>query len=154
MTILKRRALACLLLACGSALSTGFAQLPGGARLLSIQPTTGVARITTGLQSTGPVRLSKFMEDGVEVPAAILAVSWTQAPGPARADMVLQLAYRMDDQPAIRMQSKALPNARGTQETRFEMPLTPETGRRVTAWRLQLVADGRVIDERTSAAWR
>lgn len=154
MRMTKRRAFAHLLMTSGCAFSIALAQPVVGVRVIDIQPTTGVTRTRLPFPAAGAVRLSKFMEEGLEVPAAILAVAWTQAPGFARADYRLQLEYQMDQQASIRRQTKALPHARGPQVTQFEIPLDPETGRRVSAWRLRLLSDEQVVDEWTSAAWR
>lgn len=155
MTKFMRRALVGLVFGCFGALSTGFGQLPGSVRLLDIQPTTGVTRVTSGLNTLGGIRLTKFMEDGVVVPSAILAVTWSQTPGLAPEGLVLRLEYLMDDRSEIRLMTKALPaREKGPRTTRFEIPLSADSGRRVAAWRLQLLANGRVLEERHSAAWR
>lgn len=131
-----------------------FAQIPGSARVLEIQTTTGVTRVESGLRTLGGARMTKFLEDGVAVPSAVLAVVWSQQPGLAPGNLTLRLDYKMDDQPEVTTLSRALaPTARGRQTARFEIPLSSRSGYRVSAWRLQLRAGERVIEEYKSAAW-
>ncbi|MCZ7592956.1 MAG: hypothetical protein M5U15_12840 [Kiritimatiellae bacterium] len=145
--------LASLALLLAAALPT-FAQVPGSARVLEIQTTTGVTRAESGLRTLGGARMTKFLEDGVEVPAAVLAVAWSQQPGLAPGNLSLRLDYKMDDRPEIQTLSRTLaPTARGRQVSRFEIPLSVRSGYRVSAWRLQLRAGERVIEEYKSAAW-
>ncbi|MCS6770647.1 MAG: hypothetical protein NZ740_01310 [Kiritimatiellae bacterium] len=123
--------------------------------MLSIQPTTGVARAATGFHPAAGERLTRFLEDGVEVPAAVLEVTWEQSPGLAPAGAALQLEYRLSGDPRVRTIRRTLPaRERGPRTERFEMPLTPAGGMRVTAWRLRVVAGERVLEEITSAGWR
>ncbi len=155
MATFTRLALAALALWCCGTASPCRAQVPGSARVLAIQPTTGVARVASGIQRVGGLRLTKFLEDGVEVPSAILVVTWSQMPGLAPAGLELRLDYLMDDRTDIQSLTRALPSGeRGPSEARLEIPLTRETGRRVSAWRLQLRARERVLEEYRSAAWR
>ncbi len=157
MTNFTRPALVLLALGFWGVVSPCLAQVPGSARVLSIQPTTGVIRVAANLNRVGGVHYTKFLEDGVEVPSAILAVAWSQMPGLAPSDMELRLEYRMDDQPDIRTMRRALPREeRGPVTTRLEIPLSPSSGggHRVTSWRLQLRTPDRVLEEYRSATWR
>lgn len=138
-----------------AAVQPAVAQVPGSARVVEIQTTTGVTRVESGLRTLGGARITKFLEAGVEVPSAVLAVIWLQQPGLAPGNLELRLDYKMDGQPDILTMSHALsPTARGRQTTRFEIPLSSRTGYRVTAWRLQLRAGERLIEEYKSAAWK
>ena len=131
------------------------AQLAGTVRVLGITPTIGVTRVAASFQTLGDVRLTKFAGDDFAVPAAILAVTWEQMPGLAPKDVALQLEYRIDGRTETHVLGHTLPpRERGPRTHRFEIPLTRNTGRRVTAWRLRLMHDNAVLEEYTSAAWR
>jgi hypothetical protein len=124
-------------------------------RVLDIQPTTGVARVASGFSPTAGARMTRFMEEGIEAPAAILAVTWEQTPGLAPAGAALRFDYRMDGESRVRTQVRPLPpRARGPQTARFVVPLTKATGRRVSAWRLRVTAGETVLQEIASEAWR
>jgi hypothetical protein len=143
------------ILVVGFGVSPVWAQMRGSVRVLDIQPTTGVARVASGFGSMAGVRMTRFMEEGLEAPAAILAVTWEQTPGLAPVGAALQFDYRMDGESRVRTQSILLPpRARGPQTSRFVVPLTEATGRRVTAWRLRVMAGEVVMQEITSEAWR
>lgn len=123
--------------------------------MLDIQPTTGVTRVSAAMHESGGLRLTRFFEDGVATPAAILVVTWEQTPGLAPKGVVLQLEYRMDGERRIHTLRQPLPErARGPQTARFEIPITAEGGNRVAAWRLRILAGDRILDEAQSAAWR
>lgn len=156
MTLLMRLAAAGFFLLCSSAFSTTWGQIPGSIRVLDIQPTTGVTRVSAGVDSlSGGMRLTKFLEDGIRVPAALLTVHIAQTPGLAPRRAELRLHYRMDSGPEIKTLIHPVSNRGGNPQTiRLEIPLTAENGYRVTAWRLQLVADSRVMEEYHSAAWK
>lgn len=123
--------------------------------MLEIQPTTGVTRVTTGFSPMAGARITRFLEDGIETPAAILAVTWEQSPGLAPAGVALQFDYRMDGETRVRTLIEPLPpRERGPRTVRFHVPLTPATGQRVSAWRLRVTAGDQVLEEVASAAWR
>ncbi len=146
----------CAALFLSTALPSGApAQPAAGVRVLSIAPTTGVTRVASGLRTMADIRLWKFADEERTAPAAILAVTWERAPGRAAPGAQLELEYRFDGRDAPRAQRVALPpRERGPRTHRFEIPLTPETGGRVSAWRLRLMHDKTVLEEYTSAAWR
>lgn len=153
MTNFMRGALACILAGCCGA-PVVWAQSRGSVRLLDIQPTTGVTRVTSGFSPMAGARLTRFMEDGIEAPAAILAVTWEQSPGLAPAGVALHFDYRMDGESRIRTKIEPLPpRERGPKTVRFTVPLTPASGARVSAWRLRVMAGGQVLEEVASAAW-
>ncbi|HMP75240.1 MAG TPA: hypothetical protein PKE12_02975 [Kiritimatiellia bacterium] len=156
MTMFFRRALACLFVGGIGFPLHAIAQPRGPARVLDIQATTGVTRVvsTPGVPSTG-ARMTKFIEDGVDVPAAILAVRWELSPALAPPGLELQFDYRMDGKPEIRTRVEPLPpRTRGPATTLFKVPLTGHAGWRVSAWRLRLQVGGIVLEEYKSAAWR
>ncbi len=154
MTNFMGGALIAILVGCASAPQV-WAQSRGSVRLLDIQPTTGVTRVTSGFSPMSGTRLTRFMEDGIEAPAAILAVTWEQTPGLAPAEAALQFDYRMDGESRVRTQTQPLPpRERGPRTARFVVPLTEATGRRVSAWRLRVMAGERVLEEVASEAWR
>lgn len=144
-----------LLLSSFSLCSEATAQLAGTVRVLGIVPTTGVTRVASFAQTLGEVRLAKFTEEPLPVPAAILAVTWEQMPGLAPRGVQLVLEYRMDGQSHVRALRHTLPDReRGPSTHRFEIPLTRETGWRVSAWRLRLMHDNTALEEYTSSSWR
>lgn len=156
MTMFFRRALACLFVGGIGFPLHSIAQPRGPARVLDIQATTGVTRVVSAPGAlTAGARMSKFIEDGLDVPAAILAVRWEQTPALAPAGLELRFDYRMDDEPDIRTRvARIPPRERGPATTEFRVPLTAQAGWRVSAWRLRLQAGDIVLEEFKSAAWR
>lgn len=124
-------------------------------RILDVQPTTTVVRLKPAWPAGGGPRITRFREEGVEVLAAALDVRWEQTPGLAPPGTLLRFEYKLEGQARIRESIVMLPpRERGPRTTRFTVPLTPETGRRVEMWRLQVRAGDHILEEVRSTTWR
>lgn len=131
------------------------AQGSGEARILRVTATTEVAVAEMATDNLGGVRLTKFVEDSREAPQAVLVVAWRAPRSGLPAGAIVRLDYRRDNAPDLRTKDLRVDEpVTGERVTRFSLPLPADGAGRISAWRVQVLHGGRVLDEKTSASWR
>lgn len=129
------------------------AQAPAEARIIGIKATTDVVVVKSTFQSLEGQRLSKFIPEGRRVPRAILVVDW-QTVRALPSGCVLTFSYRRPNSDTVRQLEQRYTRAvTGRQQTMFTVNMADPARDRVAAWRVQLLHQGRVLDEQRSAAW-
>ncbi len=124
------------------------------ARFVRIQATTDVVLVKSTFKSREPMRLDKFTSPGRRIGEAVLLVDWQPARAlPAGATVRFEYLRAGSDQ--VEKEERVYDQAiTGLQQERFGVLIGDARRDRVSAWRIQLIQGGRILDERKSAAWR
>ena len=131
------------------------AQEGAEARIIAVHPTTDVAVVRSTFNSLETRRLPKFSPEGRSVKQAVLVVDWQTARAlPAGSQVRFSYRQAGSDDVVKQLEERHARPVTGRQRARFAVPQLDPAADRVTAWRVQIVQGGRVLDERFSAAWR
>lgn len=124
-------------------------------RIVDLTTTTEVMAVAAPMPSLGGTQLRKFTPETVPAWMAVVGVTWETIGGGTVPGARLLFQYKINNEPATRsIEARVERAAAGRRSQRFAVPLGMAAENRVTAWRLQLVQGGRVIDERRSASWK
>lgn len=121
------------------------------ARLLRVASTSEVANVAAqGLNSLSGRNMTKFL-DQIERIQEVIRVTWEVPRGGSKSQTDVQLEYFTASSPdAQALRERHDETTTGRHETKFRVPL----GSPVTAWRVRLVQDGRILDEKSSGTWK
>lgn len=129
------------------------AQIEAEARIVGITATTDVAVTSATFQNLEARRLTKFIPEGRRVPSAVLVVDW-QTVRALPAGCVVKFSFRRPGSDTLRHLEQRYPRVvTGRQQTTFRVNMDDPARDRVAAWRVQLLHQGKVLDEQVSAAW-
>ncbi len=149
-----KRLLLLVALVAGGGFPESRAQAPVEARIMGIKATTDVVVVESTFRSLENRRLPKFTPEGRRVPQAVLLVDW-QTVRALPAGVLVQFSYRQPGSEAVRKLDRRYDRAvTGRQQTRFAVTMSDPERDRVSAWRVQVLYQGQVLDEQRSAAWR
>jgi len=124
-------------------------------RIVDVTTTTVVMSVSAPNQNMDGVRLRKFVPETQPAWMAVLRATWEADKRFPVPGALVSLQYRLNEDPAARtIERREDQPVSGRRTTKFVIPLGAQAEHRVTAWRLQLIQGGRVIDERRSASWR
>ncbi len=130
------------------------AQAPVEARILGIKATTDVVVVESTFRTLEGRRVPKFAPEGQRVAQAVLVVDWQTVRALPPGGLV-QFSYRQPGSDTVRKQDRRYERAvTGRQQTRFAVAMIDPARDRISAWRVQLLYQGQVLDEQRSAAWR
>ena len=151
-TVKRFLLLGAMVACCGS--TAVRAQAPVEARILGIKATTDVVVVESNFRSLEGRRVPKFAPEGRRIPQAVVVVDWQTVRALPPGGLV-QFSYRQPGSDAVRKQDRRYERAvTGRQQTRFAVAMTDPVRDRISAWRVQLLYQGQVLDEQRSAAWR